>query len=375
MEVHKPEKKVEYLELIYDLIFVFVIGRNNQLLHHTADGFISGEAFTEYLVCSLAVIQIWSFTAYYINIFGRNGIREHISLFLNMFLMYFMADGLGGSDSGRFVNYHAAWALILINIGMQYIIELRHSGGNKALRTQLLRMAFPLFGTAALAAAAIPVKLLTDTDISWTAIAFGIAVSFIAGRKAGESRIDFMHLTERAMLYVVFTFGEMIIGLAGYFEGGTEPESLYFAIMGFLIITALFLSYETLYDRIVDRSLENNGLTYIMIHVFLVFALGSITAALEFMRMDNISLIPKLAFLVGSLLLYYLCLFLLGMYAKKKCRFSGRFAAVMTGSALAFAGLMFLLRENMKANILLTVIYVFSVFAVLYRIGRDSSEE
>ena len=184
-----------------------------------------------------------------------------------------------------------------------------------------------------------------------------------------------MHLTERAMLYVVFTFGEMIIGLAGYFEGGTEPESLYFAVMGFLIITALFLSYETLYDRIVDRSLENNGLTYIMIHVFLVFALGSITAALEFMRMDNISLIPKLAFLVGSLLLYYLCLFLLGMYAKKKCRFSGRFAAVMTGSALAFAGLMFLLRENMKANILLTVIYVFSVFAVLYRIGRDSSEE
>ena len=25
----KKEKKVEYLELIYDLIFVFIIGRNN----------------------------------------------------------------------------------------------------------------------------------------------------------------------------------------------------------------------------------------------------------------------------------------------------------------------------------------------------------
>lgn len=32
--MEKEEKKVEYLELIYDLIFVYLIGRNNSLLHH-----------------------------------------------------------------------------------------------------------------------------------------------------------------------------------------------------------------------------------------------------------------------------------------------------------------------------------------------------
>ena len=31
-EILQPkEKKVEYIELIYDLIFVYIIGRNNQL--------------------------------------------------------------------------------------------------------------------------------------------------------------------------------------------------------------------------------------------------------------------------------------------------------------------------------------------------------
>ena len=58
----KTEKKVEYLELIYDLIFVFVIGRNNLLLHHFSGGFIDGGMFAAYTVCTLAVIQIWSFT-------------------------------------------------------------------------------------------------------------------------------------------------------------------------------------------------------------------------------------------------------------------------------------------------------------------------
>ena len=41
----KEEKKVEYLELIYDLIFVYIIGRNNSLLHHMTDGFIQPKMF------------------------------------------------------------------------------------------------------------------------------------------------------------------------------------------------------------------------------------------------------------------------------------------------------------------------------------------
>ena len=79
----KEEKKVEYLELIYDLIFVYIIGRNNSLLHHVEGGFISLETFLTYALATLAVIQIWNYSTFYINMFGRNGLRDHIFLFLN----------------------------------------------------------------------------------------------------------------------------------------------------------------------------------------------------------------------------------------------------------------------------------------------------
>ena len=39
------EKKVEYVELIYDLIFVYIIGRNNSLVSHITNGFIDPDAF------------------------------------------------------------------------------------------------------------------------------------------------------------------------------------------------------------------------------------------------------------------------------------------------------------------------------------------
>ena len=54
----KEEKKVEYLELIYDLIFVYVIGRNSSLLRNVVDGFVPAGTFLAYILYSLAVIQI-----------------------------------------------------------------------------------------------------------------------------------------------------------------------------------------------------------------------------------------------------------------------------------------------------------------------------
>ncbi len=368
----KTEKKVEYLELIYDLIFVFVIGRNNLLLHNIDGGFISGGAFLAYLVSTLAVIQIWNFTTYYINVFGRNGVREHISLFVNMFLMYFIAEGIGSEWEKLYVQYHAAWALILLNIGIQYLLELRNHR-SKAVSAQKRRMALPLFAEAAAVVVSIFTFTLAGADLSWLAILIGIGVSMLAGIRSNEIKVDFAHLTERAMLYVVFTFGEMIISLSGYFDGELSFNSLYFSVMGFLIVVSLFLSYETLYDRIVDREQSSNGLMYILIHVLLIFSLNNITVALEFMREDEIAIMPKMLFLIGSFLMYYFCIFMLGRWAKKRCAVRKGMIITVILSSAAFAALMLILREYMMINILLTVLYGFGIFIILHFLGKSAA--
>ena len=121
--LEKKEKKVEYVELIYDLIFVYIIGRNNSLLHHITNGFVDPLSFVSYILCTLAVIQIWTFTAYYINLYGRNSARDHVFLFVNMFLLYFVGEGTRQDWQAYHTQYNVAWALILVNIGLQY---LRH---------------------------------------------------------------------------------------------------------------------------------------------------------------------------------------------------------------------------------------------------------
>ena len=121
----KEEKKVEYLELIYDLIFVYIIGRNNALLHHIENGFITAGSFSAYVFCTLAIIQIWMFSTFYINLYGKNSVRDHIFLFLNMYLLYHMSTGISSDWKENSYRFCIAWALILINIGVQHIIEAR----------------------------------------------------------------------------------------------------------------------------------------------------------------------------------------------------------------------------------------------------------
>ena len=364
--VEKKERKVEYIELIYDLIFVYFIGRSNSLLHHFEGGFVETEALAVYALSTLAIIQIWTLSTYYMNMYGRKSVREHVFLFINMFLLYILAVCIRGNWREYHTVCHIAWALILLNIAVQYIIELRYHKDDPEHSARIRNMIIILMGETLMVAFAIPEFNMWGTStLSCAALPVSVAAIGLTGRNKPSEAVDFEHLTERAMLFIVFTFGEMIIAVASYFEDGFDIRSLYFALAAFLIVVGLFLSYGVFYDRVVDRSLSTNGLGYMLIHIFLIFALNNITAALEFMREEEVSLMPKIIFLIGSFIAFYICLFTMGIYAKRRCRFGLRFYLIIAALCAVFTALMIPLREEMMINIAISVTFVFSIFFIL----------
>lgn len=367
------EKKVEYLELIYDLIFVYMLGRNNSLLQNIEDGFVAPAAFASYVLCTLAIIQIWNFTTFYINMFGRNSVREHIFLCINMYLMYFIGESTRTDWQAYQSQYHIAWGLILANIGVQYALELRNHNMDFWNKDIIRRMSITLFVEAAVVfVAAIPVPLF-GTILSAVAIATGIGLTaFSRNKTISGSNTDFMHLTERAMLYVVFTFGEMIIAIAGYFsgDGSFSLNTIYFSLMAFLIVVGLFLSYEVIYDKLINREGDYDGMLYLVIHIFIIFALNNITGSLEYMREEEIDILPKILFITISIVAYFIFLFALKGHMKKSCSVNKTFLVKIGSLTGLYITMMLVFKEKMAMNILLTVLYVFGIFGVLYKAGK-----
>ena len=92
------------------------------------------------------------------------------------------------------------------------------------------------------------------------------------------------------------------------------------------------------------------------------------------MQVEAIELVPKMVFLLISFLLYFGFLFALGNgHAKKICSGYGRLWLRVTLISVAFAVVMFLLRENMLLNIAVSVGYVFFIFGGIYSYGMRTS--
>ena len=375
--IKKEEKKVQYIELIYDLIFIYILGRNNSLLHHIEGGFIAFPTYLTYLLTTLIILQIWYFTTLFLNRYGTNSVPEYIGLFINMYLMYYMAQGTSSRWQDYYIQYNVALALILINLAVQYFLKLRKCPETQQeLRKNIKFNIGLLLSEAAIVVASVPVFTATGLPLSPLAMVAGIIVVLTVGKKTNaRTSVDFPHLSERVMLYVVFTFGEMIIGIAGYFSDGFNFNGVYFSLMGFLIVAGLFFIYGYYYDHIVDREKETNGSSYMLLHIFIITAMNNITVALEFMREEEVDLVKKNTFLVISFVLFFGFLTMMMIYAKSYHKPTEKFFVLTAGLTIAFAALMAAFYKNSYVSIAVTVLYIYSMLVMNIILGYDSSRK
>ena len=361
----KEEKKVEYIELIYDLIFVYIIGRNNSLLSTVENGFIPGGVYLTYFLTTLIALHIWYLTTVFINRYGSKSVAEYVGIFINMYLLYYMADGTRVGWQSYYTKYNVAWGLILVNLAVQYFIKLKQAEKLTPWKTAHIKFSMGmLLAEAVIVFASVPLYSLTGIPLSPLALLLGLASAFFRRDLDKLMSVDFAHLTERVMLYVVFTFGEMIISISGYFGGGFNLRSVYFSLMAFLIVAGLFLIYGYFYDHIIDREQDTTGGGYMLLHIFLITVLNNISVALEFMREPEVDAVPKNIFLAASFIVYYIFLFSLEKYAYGCKKPSPKFWALIIGVSVAFAALIALSYTRSDLSIALTVCYIYAMFAV-----------
>ncbi|MBQ2626955.1 MAG: hypothetical protein IJG17_04160, partial [Eubacterium sp.] len=78
----------------------------------------------------------------------------------------------------------------------------------------------------------------------------------------------------------------------------------------------------------------------------------------------------KTLFITGSILLYFLFLFMTGIYAKERMRPGRHFILRHTILAAVFVVLMLVFMENMIVNIAVSVCYVYANYLMLHYYGR-----
>ncbi|MBD5559716.1 MAG: low temperature requirement protein A [Clostridia bacterium] len=367
-------KKVEYIELVYDLIFVYLVKRCDNLLVMEPSGFFSWASFDVYLFSCLVIMQIWVYSTLFINRYGQNGWAEHLLLIVNMFLLCFLATDTRNDWWAIYGQYQTAWGLILINQLLHYLRQLRRTHNVREQHFLIRRTVIFAIQTL-MVFLAVPIYEQTGFSLAWPALAVGFIAPLVLLSLDRDVPTNIEHLAERVMLFVVLSFGETIISAAEYFEGGLTFETVYFAACAFAIVIGMLLGYGFAYNKLLDKRRMGVGTRYMLVHVPLIVAINDVTVGLEYMHEGESNDFLTLLFLVVSFLIFYAALLWLAHRAGKYYLPARQTWLPFIIISAIFAATAFCFTSNRWINAAISVVYPYAMYAAILLRKRQERKE
>lgn len=313
---------VDNIELFYDLIFVYCISVITGVCHDHPGDFLDLSTYLGYLLPLLIVLQIWFYTTLLLNRYGSKSASDYVCLFVNMFLLYYLASTIGGKTQSDYSTFNVAWALILVNFIVHWSLKrFLYSNIDDDDRRIIDRSIIVLALQLSLVCTALLVRGDLGRYIAIGALLLGMSAWTRGGPFARKpSRFD--HVAERCALLIIVTFGETVVAVATYVQVGT---SLFFPALVFVLVVGMFLIYIYEYDNMLDHQSKVSGMGYMTINAWIVVVVSNLTVALEFMPDPEVAHLPKNLFLTAGLVLYLLTSLVITRYNKPRYRISSRF--------------------------------------------------
>ncbi len=268
------ERRVSWLELFFDLVFVVVIAR----LSHSLALHLDAEGLLAYCLQFAAIFWAWNGFTYYNERFESNGLENRLFTFAAMATVAGLAvwaeDGLGSSYQGFALAYLATR---LVNM-VQWIRAALHEPRFRPVAARFV-------GGFLIASALVLGATAFEGPVRW--VMFGAAIlveiaapSFTVRLQAKLPRLSSSKFPERFGLLTMIVLGESIVGvITGLSElneaGHLGPVQLADAALGLGVGIGLWWLYFDFVARRSPRAHFATALGWVYLHLVV---LAGITA-------------------------------------------------------------------------------------------------
>ena len=214
---HAP---VSYLELFFDLVYVFAITQLSHFLHYHLDllGFVQGMALF------LALWWAWMFTTWASNWANPDRLPVRLMMLVLMMLSLLMAVAVPKGFAASAALFAASY--VTLQLGRTLCMAAMFSGENPANARNMVRISI-WFAVSAVFWA-IGVLRSDEERLAWWLLALGIeylgpmamfAVPGLGRSTAANWDISGSHMAERCALFIIIALGEGIVVIGSTFLG------------------------------------------------------------------------------------------------------------------------------------------------------------
>ena len=369
------EKKVELIELFYDLIYVYAISKLTMLIEEPDGGIIPFSGFFRYFVVCFVILQAWLYLTNYVNRYGRWKWYEYAITAVNMTATVYMANTISESWDEMSLTFNLSMLIMLLCVALMYLIQVLLKEQDEGAAKNSLQI---LSVNCSLYLAAIVASLIhADRAVIWidvAAVLVGAFLPFFVRGKFDYSIISFPHLAERFELITIITFGEGIVGMTDYFD--VRKFSLR-PILVFAVILLLFGCYVIQIHYLCDHHRVDRALRLMFSHYFIVISINLVTVALKFLENPNADRFFTAGLMATSFVLLFLSMYSNSSYYHRETSFDTQDTLIAAASVVAGAIVMLLGKNSVYWFLIGSLIASGGNFALLllkYKTMKRSAE-
>ncbi|WP_025688519.1 low temperature requirement protein A [Paenibacillus zanthoxyli] len=300
------EKKVTWLELFYDLIFVAAFSKSTHVLLHVEAGYIHLEYLLKFVLIFIPIWWAWVGQTMFINRFGEDFWHQRMFLILQMLFVLIMTSSLSVDFDQYYIPFLTGYVGLRVMTAVQYLVVLRSEvKGSRRNTAHYLGTRF-WFGILISVS-----SLFFESWIRYAALYAGIIVEMIvplAGRKhLMKSPTHTGHLLERFGLLTLILFGETVVSTLSVLQPQKgDWDSISFSILAFTLIVSIWWQYYDNVEKKVDKSVQTAGQTVIYGHLFILMSLSMIASSIQLLYLQEVHYSFILYYLFGSVFIYFI---------------------------------------------------------------------
>jgi len=236
------ERRVSYVELFYDLVFVVVVARAaNALAHHVSWGAVGAFA-----VIFAMVWILWLNGTLYYDLHGREDGRTRTFVFLEMILLAILAVFTGGAN-GAYGNEFAVVYALLLAVVTLFWWRVQRYDDPKYLPQARRYVGFMMVGVALVGSSVwAPEAWRVSVWAVFAVIGLTLALlTFMRHRPAGQvATVPTESLVERFDLFTILVLGEVVSGVVIGLSGSElATTGVVAAVLGMVLAFAFWWLY------------------------------------------------------------------------------------------------------------------------------------
>ncbi len=361
------EKKVELIELFYDLIFVYAISKLTALISEPVSGTIPLSSFFVYLITSFVILQAWLYFTNYVNRYGQWKWFDYALAIVNMIAVIYMANTITTHWDGMLVPFNISMLVMLLTVLGLYLIQYKNQDNNSAALNsiQILSIVCTIYVIALVA-----ILLNLSSYVIWidvVAVITGAFLPFFLKGNFDKSIINFPHLVERFELLTIITFGEAVVGMTHFFDVTSFNPM---PILVFIIVLSMFGAYVIQIHNLMNHHRVERSLRLMFSHYFVIISINLMTVAFELLHSGEVNPILESCLIIVSLVIFYTSIMANRPYYNDEVKFLKNDAIKMILLTLIGALIILIFMDNVYlflAGVLVITLANFSILAAIQK--------